>query len=65
METLYNLVDARYSERKLTLITTNKDVNEIKNLAGGRIYSRFLEMCTIIHMTAADYREHYKKELEL
>jgi DNA replication protein DnaC len=64
LEMLYNLVDARYSEQRLTFVTTNKPLEEIRSIADGRIYSRFLEMCTLIHITAPDFREHFKKEHE-
>ena len=57
MEILYNLIDARYSNRRLTFVTTNQKVDELKELAQGRIYSRLLEMCYIIHVTGHDFRE--------
>ena len=62
LEMLYNLVDARYSDQRLTMVTTNRPLDEIKELADGRIYSRFLEMCKIIQVTAPDYREYSKSE---
>lgn len=65
VEMLYNLVDARYAEQRLTFVTTNKSIDEIKGLAGGRIYSRFLEMCHLIHVQAPDYREYSKIEYEI
>ena len=57
MEILYNLIDARYSNRRLTFVTTNQKVDELKELAQGRIYSRFLEMCYIVHVSGHDFRE--------
>ena len=57
MEILYNLIDARYAHRRLTFITTNQKVDELKDLAQGRVYSRLLEMCHIIHVTGHDFRE--------
>lgn len=57
MEILYNLIDARYANQRLTFVTTNQKVDELKDLAQGRIYSRFLEMCRIIHVTGQDFRE--------
>ena len=57
MEILYNLIDSRYANRRLTFVTTNQKVDELKDLAQGRIYSRFLEMCHIIHVTGEDFRE--------
>ncbi|MDA0710723.1 MAG: ATP-binding protein [bacterium] len=57
MEILYNLIDARYAHRRLTFITTNQKMDDIKQLAQGRIYSRILEMCYIRQVTAPDFRE--------
>jgi DNA replication protein DnaC len=57
MEILYNLIDARYANRRLTFVTTNQKIDELKQLAQARIYSRILEMCYIIQVTAPDYRE--------
>ena len=65
IEMLYNLIDARYADRRLTVVTTNKGLEDIKGLAQGRIYSRFLEMCRIIHVTAPDFREHFRKDDEI
>ena len=65
VEMLYNLVDARYADNRLTFVTTNKSIEEVKDLAEGRIYSRFLEMCYIIHVQAPDYRQYSRKEYEI
>ena len=62
VEMLYNLIDARYADQRLTIITTNRNIEEVRDLADGRIYSRFLEMCHIIHVQAPDYREQFKRE---
>ncbi len=58
MEMLYELVDARYAEERFTVITTNQDIEEIKKLSRGRIYSRLVEMCYLIPMQGEDYRQH-------
>jgi DNA replication protein DnaC len=58
MEMLYDLVDARYGEERLTIVTTNQPLEEIKALAGGRIYSRLGEMCHLLEMGSVDYRQH-------
>ncbi len=65
MEMLYNLVDSRYAHRRFTIITTNQNVDKTKELAEGRLYSRFVEMCYIIHIQAPDYREYSKKTYEI
>ena len=62
-EMLYNLIDSRYSEEKVTFITTNKNISDIRELLDGRIYSRLVEMCHVVHVTAPDYRLRYEKAL--
>ncbi len=57
LEILYNLIDARCANRRLTFVTTNQKVDDLKELAQGRIYSRFLEMCRIIEVSGHDFRE--------
>jgi len=58
MEMLYELVDARYAEERFTVVTTNQDLDEIRKLSHGRIYSRLVEMCYMIPMQGIDYRQH-------
>lgn len=65
IEILYNLVDARYSEQRLTFVTTNQSADQIRDLAGGRIYSRFVEMCHLIHIQAPDYRQRSPSEASI
>ena len=62
---LYNLIDARYSNRRLTIITGNDSVHDLKDLASGRLYSRFIEMCHLVHLNAEDYRKRGKSEVEI
>ena len=62
-EMLYNLVDRRYADERLTFITTNKSIDEVRQLSDGRIYSRLVEMCHVVHVTAPDYRLKYEKAL--
>ena len=57
-EVLYDLVDARYGDQRFTVVTTNQPLDELKNLAKGRIYSRLVEMCQLIPMDGPDYRMH-------
>jgi DNA replication protein DnaC len=58
MEMLYELVDARYADERFTIITTNQDLDEIRKMSDGRIYSRLIEMCYLIPMQGVDYRQH-------
>ena len=57
MEMLYELVDARYSEERFTVVTTNQPLEEIRGLSSGRIYSRLAEMCRFVAMGGGDYRQ--------
>ncbi len=65
LEMLYNLVDTRYANRRFTIVTTNQGIENVKDLAEGRLYSRFIEMCYIIRIQAQDFREHDRKEIEI
>ena len=56
IEMLYDLVDARYAEERLTLVTTNKPLAEGQQLSDGRIHSRLVEMCYTVDMDGDDYR---------
>jgi DNA replication protein DnaC len=63
-ETLNYIVNSRYSERRLTLFTSNYDISEdatdpdsLQVRVGYRMYSRLHEMCELLHLTGADYRE--------
>ena len=59
-ETMYNIINARYRVRKPTIITSNLDLNELKqeqDMLRGRIYDRIIEMCPIaIPMTGESRR---------
>lgn len=65
LEMLYNLIDARYANKRLTILTSNDSVHDMKDLASGRLYSRFVEMCHLVHLNAEDYRERGKSEVEI
>ena len=63
-EMLHLIVNTRYSERRLTIFTTNFDIGSdvsdpdtLQCRVGFRVYSRLHEMCEFIHLDAADYRE--------
>ena len=57
MEMLYDLVDARYSAERFTIVTTNQDIDQVKGLSQGRIFSRLAEMCWLVGMQGEDYRQ--------
>jgi DNA replication protein DnaC len=62
-EMLHLIVNARYSNRRPTVFTTNYDVGEMDDFdslqvrVGTRVYSRLQEMCELLKLDAADYRE--------
>ena len=62
-EMLYNLIDARYEQEHVTIITSNVHINEFETVAHGRIHSRIKEMCSIYNVNLPDYRESLKKEV--
>lgn len=63
-ETLNLIVNTRYSERRLTIFTSNYDISDdptdpdsLQVRVGFRMYSRLHEMCEFLHLDGADYRE--------
>ncbi|MBN8219900.1 MAG: ATP-binding protein [Spirochaetes bacterium] len=55
---LYDLVDARYEAELPTIITSNIDLDAVKSLFKGRIYSRLTEMLHIVEFfSVRDYRQ--------
>jgi len=62
-EMLHLIVNARYSNRRLTIFTTNYDVGSLEDpeslqvRVGMRVYSRLHEMCELMLLDGADYRE--------
>lgn len=58
LETLYNLVDARYEALKFTVFTSNNNpLQSLKDKSQSRILSRIKEMCNIIEISGVDYRD--------
>ncbi len=58
LETMYNLVDARYEALKFTIFTSNSNpFKTLQDKSEGRILSRIKEMCRIIEMSGGDYRD--------
>jgi DNA replication protein DnaC len=63
-ETMNLIVNTRYSERRLTIFTSNypdipddTEPNSLLFRIGARMRSRLHEMCEFVIMDAADYRE--------
>lgn len=62
--TLYDLIDARYENDLPTIITSNIDLDAVRNLFKGRIYSRFTEMLhTVEFFQVRDYRQDIHSNL--
>ncbi|MBE7412500.1 MAG: ATP-binding protein [Leptospiraceae bacterium] len=59
---LYDLIDARYEEEKLTLLTSNSSISDWKEKGFGRIYSRLYEMTRELHLDCQDYRLRFQYE---
>ena len=56
---LYDLIDHRYESDKLTLLTSNLELSELREMGEGRIYSRLLEMTRELKLECPDYREKF------
>lgn len=54
---LLAVIDARYSEMKRTVITSNHSINELAKVLGDRVSSRIDGMCSAIKITASDKRQ--------
>lgn len=53
---LIDLICERYAQQRMTIITTNLDVDELKEKYGDRIYDRFTEMITSVIFENESYR---------
>lgn len=58
---LYDLIDSRYEQEKLTLLTSNHSLIEWRDRGQGRIYSRLMEMTKEIELKCPDYRTKFVK----
>ena len=59
---LYDLIDARYENNLLTIITSNREIGAWKESSEGRIYSRLHEMCRVISINSPDFRTRERQE---
>lgn len=55
-ETLFVLIDRRYTAYRPTIITSNDSLDQLKNKLGYRIASRIAEMTEVVELRANDYR---------
>lgn len=53
---LGDLVDRSYREGQLLVVTSNKDLDQLGAILGGRIPSRLREMCEVVHLDGRDRR---------
>lgn len=60
---LYDLIDSRYENNLLTIITSNEPMDSWKDISNGRVYSRLREMCLETQIDASDYRLRGKTEI--
>ncbi len=56
VQSLYLVVDRRYSEMRRTVITSNFSIGEIAERVGDRIASRIAGMCKVIELQGEDRR---------
>lgn len=57
---IIDLICERYAQRRMTIITTNLDVDDLKAKYGERVYDRFTEMFTTIVFENDSYRPEHK-----
>lgn len=61
-EKTFELINYRYNEDLLTIVTTNLNPKEIQSTIGARVFSRLMEMCDVMELTGEDYRlRKYRK----
>lgn len=57
-ETTYRLIDARYSDMRPSIFTSNLTPQELSESLGGRIASRLQGMCRVVVLKGDDRRRH-------
>lgn len=57
---IIDIISERYATQRMTVITTNLEVDDLKEKYGSRIYDRFREMLTPIVFENDSYREPNK-----
>lgn len=62
LDRLYLVIDYRYSNEKPTIITSNLDLNEIRDRIHDRLGSRIAEMCECLMLPEKDYRVILKNQ---
>lgn len=55
-EMLYGIINRRYEEKLITIITSNLNIADLAERVGERIVSRIVEMCSIVEIKGEDKR---------
>jgi DNA replication protein DnaC len=70
-ETLHHIVNSRYSAKRLTVFTSNlplrddlTDPQSLQVRIGMRMYSRILEMCSVITLEGVDFRNIHRESTD-
>lgn len=56
VEKFYEVIDRRYDDERPTIVTTNRDLDEIRERFGEAIYSRLRGMTVLLDLTGEDAR---------
>lgn len=56
LQSLYVIINKRYSEQRQTIITSNLNLSELKQVIGERIASRIAGMCRVLTLKGQDRR---------
>ena len=59
---IYNIIDSRYRNKLPMIISTNKSIEDLKDMYHERTIDRLLELCTPIHHVAPSIRKEQAKE---
>jgi predicted RecB family nuclease len=57
VQTIYTIIDERYSKRRATLITTNLSLEELEQKVGPRTMDRLVGSCRFVEKCAPSYRQ--------
>ena len=61
-QSLYTIIDERYTEGLPVIATTNTDLEELERKIGPRSMDRLLEMCEIVENRGTSYRQERRSE---
>lgn len=61
-ERLFVLIDSRYRNRKKLVFTSNHTPEELEQILGPRLWSRFAARTTMVRVSAPDYRQTVERK---